>query len=516
MTKYLGFLFLFFVYSCANIVPPTGGPKDTEAPKVLRSSPPNGSLQYSSNSIWLEFDEYITDNQLSSKILVSPSLKYPVITKFSAKGVKISWKDTLLPNTTYIFNLNEGVKDMHEGVSCGTHQIVFSTGEKIDSTQIFVQSIKDKFPTQTKLLLYPFQDTLNHLLQFKDLRPQYVGMADSNGIQLEHIRPGKYSGIVCNDINKNSQWDYNEEVSFIKQFDLDSIQTLSALIQKTRYDSTKIVSYKQNKYTWEVEFSKGLQNVSALINNEPVDIQKNSNIKYILYPKSIQYTDSVHISVNYTDSLGILYTKNYKKLYQEVKNQLTKDTLSTININKRYLKPGKDSLELNWNGYIDTASYTGNEFLSKSSFTHILKHTYGCTVYFNLKEKDTIFFNKETGLNTLDNKKVYINSKSIVVKPNKEFGSISAQVKTKELNYDILLKTDKNILIGKYHNIQKLDIAALDPGTYKIEVLIDKNGNGILDAPELDQVNNIEEIKLLVKEIVIRANWEQNDIQLIF
>lgn len=238
--------------------------------------------------------------------------------------------------------------------------------------------------------------------------------------------------------------------------------------------------------------------------------------KYILYPSSIQYKDSVHITVNYTDSLGILYTKNYIKIYQEVKNQSTKDTLSTININKRYLKPGKDSLELNWNGYLDTASYTGNELVLNSSFYNIVKHNYGCVLYFNTKEKDTIYFNKETGLTTLDNKKVYINSKSIAVKPNKEFGSISAQVKTKELNYTILLKTDRNILIASFRNIQNLEIAALDPGSYKIEVLIDKNGNGVLDAPELDQVNNIEEIKLLVKEIVIRANWEQNDIQLIF
>lgn len=516
MTKYLGFLFLIFVYSCANIVPPTGGPKDTEAPKVLMSSPRTGSTQYSGNSIWLEFDEYIADNQLSSKIVVSPSLKNPVTTKFSAKGVKISWKDTLLPNTTYIFNLNEGIKDIHEGVTCGTYQIVFSTGSKIDSTHLYINSSKDKFPKQTKILLYPYHDTLHHVLQFTNLTPQYVGMTDSNGIHVEHIRPAKYAAIICNDLNKNSMWNYDEEVQYIPSIQLDSNLEIITKIQKTRYDSTRITSFKQDKFIWEVEFSKGLQNVSAHINNEPVDIQKSTNKKYFIYPKTIQYIDTVNIRVNYIDSLGILYTKNYKKLYQEVKNQLSKDTLSTININKRYLKPGIDSLELTWKGYIDTATYTGNEFFKETTITKIIKMGYGCTVYFNTNEKDTIYFKKETGLTTTENKKVYNNTNQINVKANKEFGAISAVVKTKETNYVILVKNDRNTLIGSYKNIQQLDIAALDPGTYKIEVLIDKNGNGMYDAPDLEQTENIEEIKLLIKEIIVRANWEQNDIQLIF
>jgi hypothetical protein len=516
MTKYLGIQFLFFLYSCANIVPPTGGPRDTEGPKVVRTSPQVGSLQYKGNNIWIEFDEYIADNQLSNKILISPTLKNPVTSKFTSKGVRISWKDTLLANTTYIFNLNEGVKDMHEGISCGTYQVVFSTGDKIDSSAIIITSSKNPFPKNTKALLYPYHDTLHHLLQFTTLTPQYVGMTDSNGIRLEHIRPGKYSTLICNDLNKNSKWDYNEEVSFIHAFDLDSTQYLLTQLQKTRYDSTHIVSFKQENFTWELEFSKGIQNVSAHINNETVDIQKNSIKKYILYTKIFQYKDSVHITVNYTDSLGILYTKKYTKLFQEVKNQISKDSLSTININKKYLKPGLDSLELTWNGYIDTSTYTGKEFIVHSTLYKIVKHSYGCMLYFNTKEKDTIFFNKNTGLQTLNNKKVVINTKSIPVKAAKEFGSITADVKTKELNYVILLKTDRNNLIGEYRNIKTLEIKLLDAGDYKIEVFIDKNGNGIYDAPELEQTDNIEEIKLLIKEITIRSNWEQNDIQLIF
>lgn len=64
MQKY-GLLFLILISivglnSCANKVAPTGGDKDQEPPKLLKSNPQNLSTNFNASEISLTFDEYIT------------------------------------------------------------------------------------------------------------------------------------------------------------------------------------------------------------------------------------------------------------------------------------------------------------------------------------------------------------------------------------------------------------------------------------------------------------------------
>ena len=58
------FLFVF-LFGCANIVPPSGGEKDTAPPKLIFSSPENKTTNFLSNEIVLRFDEYIQIKNLS-------------------------------------------------------------------------------------------------------------------------------------------------------------------------------------------------------------------------------------------------------------------------------------------------------------------------------------------------------------------------------------------------------------------------------------------------------------------
>ena len=51
MKNYMCFLLL--LYSCANIVPPTGGEKDVSPPKPIDLTPPNLSVNFNSNKIEL-------------------------------------------------------------------------------------------------------------------------------------------------------------------------------------------------------------------------------------------------------------------------------------------------------------------------------------------------------------------------------------------------------------------------------------------------------------------------------
>jgi hypothetical protein len=47
------------ITGCANIVPPTGGPRDSLPPVLVNANPKMKSLHVSGNKIILNFDEYI-------------------------------------------------------------------------------------------------------------------------------------------------------------------------------------------------------------------------------------------------------------------------------------------------------------------------------------------------------------------------------------------------------------------------------------------------------------------------
>jgi hypothetical protein len=66
---------LFLITSCAQQVAPNGGPKDTEAPQIIGSEPTNFSINQKPEKITLSFNEFVTQRNLNSELLISPPLK---------------------------------------------------------------------------------------------------------------------------------------------------------------------------------------------------------------------------------------------------------------------------------------------------------------------------------------------------------------------------------------------------------------------------------------------------------
>lgn len=63
---------LLLMNSCAKIVTPSGGPKDTDPPKVMKVEPENNMVNFDSKQIRIYFDEYVTLNNPSENVLISP------------------------------------------------------------------------------------------------------------------------------------------------------------------------------------------------------------------------------------------------------------------------------------------------------------------------------------------------------------------------------------------------------------------------------------------------------------
>ncbi|MEQ1799766.1 MAG: Ig-like domain-containing protein, partial [Lacibacter sp.] len=65
---------------CANIVPPSGGLRDSLPPVPVRATPRDSALNAHEQKITITFDEYIELRSANEKVLISPyPTKDPVI-----------------------------------------------------------------------------------------------------------------------------------------------------------------------------------------------------------------------------------------------------------------------------------------------------------------------------------------------------------------------------------------------------------------------------------------------------
>lgn len=118
---------------CAQIGAPTGGPRDSIAPRLVSSSPVLKATSVKGNKITLNFDEYVEVRDVQKNVLVSPYQKTTPTVDYKLKTVTVKFKDSLLPNTTYSINFGSAIVDNNEGNPLKNFTYVFSTGPQIDS-----------------------------------------------------------------------------------------------------------------------------------------------------------------------------------------------------------------------------------------------------------------------------------------------------------------------------------------------------------------------------------------------
>src|SRR5690606_29919368 len=109
------YTWLVLASGCAQIIPPTGGPRDTLPPVMLSAIPRDSTLNFTGNKITLKFDEYVQLDRPETQLNVSPVPKISPLIEAKLKEVTIKIKDTLEENTTYSINFGRSLKDLNEG-----------------------------------------------------------------------------------------------------------------------------------------------------------------------------------------------------------------------------------------------------------------------------------------------------------------------------------------------------------------------------------------------------------------
>ena len=128
-------IFFAFHYlpGCANIVSPTGGPRDSIPPVLVTVNPEDSSLNFTGKRITFTFNEYVQLTELTDNLIFSPTPKLQPQIDAKLRTVTVRIKDTLEENTTYSIQFGNAIRDINEGNILEDFTYLFSTGNKLDA-----------------------------------------------------------------------------------------------------------------------------------------------------------------------------------------------------------------------------------------------------------------------------------------------------------------------------------------------------------------------------------------------
>lgn len=217
------FIGLFSGSGCANIVPPSGGPRDSLPPVPVSATPKDSATMVKEQKITITFNEFVELKEPNQKVIISP---YPVkdaVIESKLRTVTVRLKDSLLPNTTYNINFGDAIVDLNEGNILKDFQYSFSTGASIDSNELSGKVIlaeTGKTDSTMFALLYRKEEDST---VYKE-KPMYVARVDGQGnFRFNNLPTGKFYVYALRDEDGNKKYTQGiEQFAF-----LDSTITVS-------------------------------------------------------------------------------------------------------------------------------------------------------------------------------------------------------------------------------------------------------------------------------------------------
>lgn len=280
---------------CANIVPPSGGPRDTLPPVIVAVHPENKSLHFNSKEIKIVFDEYVELDDIFKNLLISPFPKLMPEVKRKLRTVTVKLKDSLQPNTTYVFNFAKAIKDLNEGNRAKDLLYVVSTGNYFDSLELSgnVKMAKTGKPDSTlSVMLYK---NLEDSAVMKE-RPTYITRVDSTGtFFFRFLSAGKYRLYALKD--EGGSYMYNgEQIFAFADSPIVVSPTPPEPVRLWAYQTEKPVEGKPYEPTEADKKEKRLKFTTNLDNNKQDLLQ--AFVMEFAVPVAYVDTNKIHLSID--------------------------------------------------------------------------------------------------------------------------------------------------------------------------------------------------------------------------
>lgn len=550
--KYILIIFTFLGgWSCAKVGQPSGGMRDRIPPVVVKSEPENGSVNFRGRRIEIEFNEYVTLDNINEKLMISPPLTKRPGTLLRGKSLIIEYDEQLRDSATYSFYFLDAIRDLNESNILENYKFVFSTGPVIDSLSLagtVFNGFDLEVPENVSILLYAnLSDTA-----VTTTVPDYISRVDQSGsFIIDNIRSGTYRLFALKDEDNSKSYNRIEEPfafadSVIRITTADNFYDPSdtAMLKirqqgnelylftgasKTRYlinssrDSKYKLMYALSLPPDTMDFNFSIPDFSR----ESYFIEKNvtQDTITVWITDSILYSsDNIEsiITYPYTDSLG-------NDIYKQ-------DTISMRFITPRRTVTKSPGLVLLSN-IQGTKIKPGFQVVFRSETPLTKPDTSGIYLY-EIADKDHTPVEYSLDTDTLDsgilrlaaelaegsqylfvmdsgsvsniyNEKIDSTSVRFTVGKTEEYSNITITVSNFPSNciIQLLNNTEKQVAEQRLPESGIVQFRLLDRGTYRVKAIHDLDGDGKWTTGDYFAGRQPEPVTYFPKELLIQEGW---------
>ncbi len=240
-TLLLRFLFicaLAVITSCANVVAPSGGPKDVTPPAYVKSEPAQGASGVLARKMEIRFNEFVQLNDPFTKVVISPPVEEFPEFRTRGKYVVVTFPKALQSGMTYSIDFGDCIQDITEDNPYSNFRYVFSTGDHVDSLSLlgFVINAFSLEPEKAASV-YLYRNGYDSI-PYKKI-PDFIARTRVDGsFEFTNLPSGNYKIFVLRDNNTNMIYDQpNEGIAFLDSLVIPQYIPLPDTIKAT--DSTK-------------------------------------------------------------------------------------------------------------------------------------------------------------------------------------------------------------------------------------------------------------------------------------
>ncbi|MBU3744312.1 MAG: hypothetical protein FGM61_07160 [Sediminibacterium sp.] len=441
-----------FFSSCANIIPPGGGLRDTLPPRLMMAVPKDSALNVKPKLITLSFDEYVTVMDIPQNLVINPNLENTPLVDYKLRNITIKLKDSLRDNTTYSFRFGEAIRDVNEGNIARNLTYTFSTGKTLDSLRYRGKVLLAENGKIDSTLIVVLHRNLSDTAIFK-LKPPYYAKLDGKGEFSFSFLP------------RDSFQVFVVKSAFTKKYD-DSTDLFAFLPQPIYTGNSKkdtLYAYKAKEPSVKTSGALQVKSGSAAAKDD----------------KRIRFT--TNLESGRQDLLQPLQLRFAKKI--------TRLDTNGIQVCDTLFKPIQGA--------------------------HIRLDTSGKTVIVSYPVKENQYFriilNKESITDSAGATIVKSDTVKLITKKEEDYGSVRVRFTNLDLQRKPVLQiyqSDK--WVGSY------PLTGLEwrqtlyyPGNFEMRILYDTNGNGIWDPGQYPGNRKLPEVVYLIpKELSIKANWD--------
>jgi hypothetical protein len=439
-----------FDSSCANIIPPAGGPRDTIPPRVISVSPADSTLNFTNQQIEIEFDEYVDLQEVANNLLFTPLFETNPEVTVRNKNITIRFRDTLDENTTYILKFGNAIRDFNEGNVLRDFTYTFSTGPALDSLSLRGRvELSETGGVDTTMVVVLHRNLYDSAV--RDQRPRYVSRVKADGTyQFDNLPAGPFAIYAFTDPTNSRKYGFDKSQLFA---------FIDSPVRPALSDTVPVLyAYRE------------VPQRPPVSNAQPTPQTGTPRLQFTPDP------------VTGTLDLGTPFRLNFTRqvrLDDTTAIQLFSDSLQTRESFRLQLDSTARSLSIysTWKPGTLYGLVLGRAFASDTSGLRLLK-------------EDTVFFN---------------------TRRLADYGEVSLRLKNIDLSARPVVQFLQNDIIVYSAPIPTgtITVNRLNAGEYSLRVLYDRNGNGVYDPGRfLGGRRAPERVVRINGTILVKGDWK--------